>query len=286
MITRRNAVLDVLRGKRSQAEAARYYGYSRSAICKWLKKRPKHYLQYIETKSSAPKKCWNQTPPDITNRVIELRLETGRCAQILHAMLKNEGITISLSTVTRIIRRNKLTRKKKQLKPRYAKIARPKAEKPGDLVEMDTIHYVKSDGSRFYIYAVIDVCSRYGYAQYSKNLSTKRSAEVARKAQKAFKFSIKVLQTDNGGEFGEDFNFRLQRLGIQLRHTRPRKPNDNAHIERFNRTIQEEGFKWALPKEKTIKKDLDKFINYYNNKRFHLGINCNIPCNIVSKLLN
>lgn len=285
-ITRRKAIDDVLTKRKSRAEAARYYGVTKSTITKWLKRKPIHNRQYIETQSSRPHSCPWALGEEIVTKVVELRRETGRCAQILYAMLRNEGVQVSLSSIKRILKKNNLTRKKKQTKPPYAKIQRPKPEKPGSLVEMDTIHFIRSNGIRFYIYAVIDLYSRYGYAEYSKYLSAKRSFEVAIKARKYFGFTIGVLQTDNGGEFGEQLYFLLQRQGIKLRHTRPRRPNDNAHVERFIRTIQEEGFKWVLPNEKTIKRDLHKFINYYNNERFHLGINCNTPCSLVSKLLS
>ena len=284
-ITRRKAIDDVLTGRRTQAEAARYYGFTRSAICKWLKRKPKYNRQYIETKLPTPKRFWNQTSNSSVARTIELRKKTGRCAQIIHAVLQKEDIKISLSTVTRILRRHKLTRKKRQTKPPYARIPRPLPEKPGTLVEMDTIHFIKSNGTRFYIYAVIDVCSRYAYAEYSRYLSAKRSTQVARNAQKEFSFRIKTIQTDNGSEFSEYLYFQLRAMGVYLRHTRPRKPNDNAHVERFIRTIQEEGFKSMLPDESTIKSKLKEFINYYNNERYHLGINCNTPCSVVSKLL-
>ena len=48
------------------------------------------------------------------------------------------------------------------------------------------------------------------------------------------------MQSDNGLEFSEHFAQRLKSNNIALRHTRLGRPNDNAHIERFNRTIQEE----------------------------------------------
>ena len=133
---------------------------------------------------------------------------------------------------------------------------------------------------------MVVVCSRYYYAEYSKYLSPTRSALVVRNATRYFKFKIRVVQTDHLSEFSESFYFLLRDLKIQHRHTRIQKPNDNAHIERFNRTIQEEGFKSKLPNKDLIEKHLKKFIYYYNNQRYHLGINCNTPCSFVSKLKN
>jgi transposase InsO family protein len=284
--TRRLAVNDVLVRHFTNSFVSRKYGVHRSTIGRWLKRATGDRKTYIETESSRPHHHPRQLPKELEAKVIKVRLETGRCAQILYAMLKNKGVVVSLSSVKRVLKRNRLTRRKRQLKPPYAKVQRPEAKMPGDLVEMDTIHFVKFDGSRFYIYALIDVCSRYGYAEYSKYLSARKSASVAYNALKTFRFKVLTIQTDNGGEFSEAFYFSLKKIGIQLRHTRPRKPNDNAHIERFVRTIQEEGFGWRLPEEQTMQNSLQKYMSYYNKERLHLGINCNTPCSIVAKLLS
>lgn len=284
--TRRRAVQDVRTGRKTQAEAARYYGVNKSTIHKWLKRASYNHREHVITISSKPKNHPNTLSLKLIEEVIKLREETGRCTPILHAMLKDKGIFISQSSVARILRKHGLTRKKKQLKPKYAKVKRPLPKEPGILVEMDTIHYVRSDGTRFYIYTMIDVCTRYAYAEYSGYLSSTKSYGVVKKALKYFPFQIKLIQTDNGGEFSEHFYYLLQEKKITLRHTRIRKPNDNAHIERFNRTLQEEAFKSRIPNERTIQRDLKKYLNYYNNERYHFGINCNTPCYLVAKLLN
>jgi transposase InsO family protein len=70
-----------------------------------------------------------------------------------------------------------------------------------------------------------------------------------------------MIQTDHGPEFGKWF---VERVSKNHRYTRIGKPNDNAHIERFNRTVQEE----CLDKvERTVEKlneALQKYIPYYN----------------------
>ncbi|MGH7926701.1 MAG: integrase core domain-containing protein, partial [Candidatus Binatia bacterium] len=52
-------------------------------------------------------------------------------------------------------------------------------------------------------------------------------------------FPFVLLQSDHGSEFSQKFTLEV---GVTHRHTRVRTPNDNAHLERFNRTIQEECF--------------------------------------------
>jgi hypothetical protein len=48
-----------------------------------------------------------------------------------------------------------------------------------------------------------------------------------------------VLLSDNGSEFESGFAKTLQAHGIKRWYTYPKTPKMNAHIERFNRTIQE-----------------------------------------------
>src|SRR5574337_575865 len=89
-----------------------------------------------------------------------------------------EGITVSLSSVERTIRWNKLTHWKKKQASYYTFLPRPISASPGALVQVDTIHFIKSDKTRFYIYAVIDIYSRLGYAEYHPKLSQSISHQV------------------------------------------------------------------------------------------------------------
>ncbi len=50
-----------------------------------------------------------------------------------------------------------------------------------------------------------------------------------------------VLRTDNGLEFpGEVFTAWAKEAGMAIQYIQPGKPNQNAFIERFNRTYREE----------------------------------------------
>lgn len=50
-----------------------------------------------------------------------------------------------------------------------------------------------------------------------------------------------VLRTDNGPEFlGEAFVQRAEDNGMAIQYIQPSKPNQNAYIERFNRTFRED----------------------------------------------
>lgn len=280
----------VVKGGLKKAIVARMYGVQRATITKWVRRFPRNHNQYgqfISTLSSAPNHHPKQTPGELVDRIIELRGKLkGRCAPVIHAHLISEGHKISARTVGRVLKREGLIRKKKLSRFLKSCYPRPEANLPGDLVQMDTIHVMRGDGSRFYIYCLIDVYSRLAYAQHHTNLKQSTSFLVVKNAQKYLKFNFKMIQTDHGPEFKDGFTYLLSRSAIKLRHSRIRKPNDNAHIERFNRTLQEECFDGLHPKEKTIVSELKEYIDYYNNERLHLSLKLQTPIQFVSKVLS
>lgn len=282
---RRQAVNDVLSGRMSQAGAARKYGVTRSAICKWVRRAPDHNLELMYTKPSRPRHHPRELSPEIVQRIIELRERYDRCAPVIHAYLLQEGAMVSLASVGRVLQRYGVTKDKRKVRwgtnPK-----RPVSDAPGVLVQMDTMHVVRADYSRFYVYAVIDTFSRIGYAEYQPRIPQKVSTEVLFKARDYFRFPFHTVQTDNGPEFKHGFEFSLALADIQVRHSRIRRPNDNAHVERFIRTIQDECFKGKMPKETTAADQLKEYIEFYNNERLHLALGLISPRHFVSKLLS
>ena len=127
---------------------------------------------------------------------------------------------------------------------------------------------------------MIDVYSRYAYAKASNKASAGQSINFFKTGQRYLPFSINCTQSDHGPEFG---SFFTRMLNIRHRHARVRKPNDNAHLERFNRTIQEE-LLTKLPKDvEIINKAIPEYLEYYNTKRKHLGLGLLTPDQMLQK---
>jgi len=278
---------DVLWRGLSHSHAALKYGVNRSTIWRWVKKGKRiSGKRVIETGSSTPHHHPNRISYEVVLRIIKLRKKLkGRCAPVIHEHLRLEGITISLSSVKRTLKRHGLTRKKKQARY-YTPLPRPKQLTLGSLVQMDTIHIVRGDYTRFYIYTLIDTYTRMAYAEYHPKLLQRTSFEVLLRAQKYFGFQFHMIQTDNGPEFKDGFLFHLSEKRIPLRHSRVRKPNDNAHIERFNRTIQDEFLHGKiLLNEALLPNGIQNYLVYYNRKRLHLSLNLLTPRQFVAKVL-
>lgn len=255
-------------------EVGRRFGVGSSTICKWVKKAQKIGYHPIPTLSSRPKHHPRQLSDELIWKIFHQRIKTKRCAEVIYEELKLQGVKVSLSSVKRTLDRTGLLNKRSPYKRFHPHVDRPLPLSPGDLVQMDTIHLMVSEKKRIYVFVLIDVYSRWVYTKAYEKVSSRIGIDFLREAERSSTFPFKMIQTDHGPEFGKWF---VERVSKNHRYTRIGKPNDNAHIERFNRTVQEE----CLDKvERTVEKlneALQKYIPYYNLQRLHMGIEFKTP---------
>lgn len=276
---RMQAVLMVRRGQSIRA-VARHFGYSHSTVVRWVAKAPSDGRETIPTIPSRPKSHPKALAPEAVSAIVTERLKHGRCAEVVHATLAQQGIAVSLSSVKRTLARQELLKSRTRWRKKRRTIPRPEVHAPGDLVQIDTVHLLDLAGSRYYVYTLIDVYSRWAYAEAHRHLSQAYSYQLVMHAQAAAGFRFSTVQSDNGPEFSRSLYDRLRATGITLRHSRVRKPNDNAHLERFNRTIQEECFgRW--PSYATVASKLPSYLAYYNNERLHMSLNYQTPSKVL-----
>ena len=265
----------------TNAVRRQYLGISpyKYGICKWR----------IESESSSPKHP-HMLGEDLVQLVLDVRDQIKRCAEVVwHHINKILCISISLSSVRRILKQHsRLEKYRKHKNRQYRGIHRPKILNPGDLVEIDTIHLFNPiSKQKRYIYTVIDLYTRMAYARVYEDLKPGHSIDAITEAEQYFGFKFKAVQSDNGLEFARYFETKLEAKGIQIRHTRLGRPNDNAHIERFNRTIQEECTGNYYLETEPLKLMDDKILSYidcYNYKRIHLGLDYRTPAEMLHRL--
>ena len=237
----------------------------------------------IPTKSSRPHTSPNALKKEVVKAIIEKRNGRRRCGQVIHQELRGEGIGVSLPSVQRTLDRMGFLKKRSPWKRPHDATPRPVPENPGALLQVDTVHILAPDESRIYVYTLIDLYSRWAYAEVVEKISAERSASFVMRAQKASSFVFQMVQTDHGSEFSTRFTHRLGEKNISHRHARVRQSNDNAHIERFNRTIQEECFDRTTHTIIHFRKALKTYLPYYNSERLHMGINYQTPLEVLQR---
>ncbi len=162
------------------------------------------------------------------------------------------------------VNRQKVLRKPKGLKP----------TRPGHLVALDTVE-IFIDGTRRYIITFEDIYTRFGFAWATTSHASLAAKEFFDLCMKVFPYSFNFLYilTDNGSEFKKHFTEELNRLHLVHYHTYPRTPKMNAHVERFNKTIQNDfvDFRYGLLKDDVsgFNRELMDWLIWYNTRRVH-----------------
>jgi len=264
----------------STRQVARYTGFNQSAIVKWCKKDLTGGWHRIPTQSSRPNHHPKELKRNIVRKILAIRRRTKRTSEVVHRELLNQGIKVSLNSVRRTIDRHGLMKKRSIYKRYHPHVDRPLAQKPGDLVQLDTIHRMIDEKKRLYIFVLLDVYSRWVYAKAYEKMNGATSLRFIDEAEKLASFNFDMFQSDHGPEFGKWF---VDQLKKKHRYSRIGKPNDNAHIERFNRTLQEECLDMLPNDVAVINGKLKKYLQYYNHRRLHMGISMQTPIQLITK---
>jgi len=269
---------------KSVREVARHFGYAHNTVLKWLK-RALEYGEYgrlvIPTLSSRPEHHPDEINPELISLILKLRTERDQCAEILHHRLETEyDVFVSLSSVKRVLRRHGISKYSKWKKwHQYPE--RPLPERPGLLVEIDSVHE-GVPGNRLSAIALIDVCSRWGYAEPFDGITSNTTSSFLYRARKIAPFPFVTIQTDNGSEYSKRFTGLIEGAGVSHRHTRVRTPTDNAHVERFIQTLQKDCLHRIPRKLEAWKKEIPEFIQYYNTERPHMALEYKTPIEVVT----
>jgi transposase InsO family protein len=186
---------------------------------------------------------------------------------------------LSLSGDTGILReKSRKKRKKKQRRPRGYRV-----------LEVDTvIRFIH--GVKRYVVTGIDTETRTAFAACYTNHGSYSATDFLKKALRVLPDCPTHIQTDNGSEFALHFDSACEELHLTRYHTYPRSPKMNAHIERFNRTLDEEFLVWNKPLMRDdVSSFNDKLIDWllwYNGERPHFSLGQKSPFQAMMEKIN
>lgn len=116
----------------------------------------------------------------------------------------------------------------------------PEAGAPGEMVQLDSLHVVRS-GRRgpARILVAVDVATRYCAGRPLAGGTAKAALDAFRRIKADFArvgVKIDMVTVDNGAEFKGAFQ---QNAGVKIRRNDPERHTGSALVERWNRTIAE-----------------------------------------------
>lgn len=241
---------------------AEQVGRHRSTVYRWLQGiRQYGVREFVKRYQNAKKgRRVRKTHPYVEQRVLSIRREHHNCCgdKIVY-WLKKEGIDVSRSTVYRILNKLLVLRAKGRKNTLRGPV--PGADGRRQVIQIDTI-----DFGAVYAYSAIDIHTREAQVVLRPTLTAKDGA-TALEALMGYFGWCHVIQTDGGSEFEADCADRVPAYAQRQRVARPYKKNEQAFIERFNRTVRQECLGWAkyTPDQiPTLQARLDQWLHYYH----------------------
>jgi transposase InsO family protein len=228
--------------------------------------------------------------------------------------LRKQGIFVSGSGVRSVWLRHQLANFKDRLKALEAKVASEgiilteaqvialekkkfddeacgeiETAHPGYLGSQDTFYVGTLKGlGRVYQQTFVDTYSKVAFAKLYTTKTPITSADILNDRVLPFfeQHSLPMLRilTDRGTEYcgkveQHDYELYLAINNIDHTRTKANSPQTNGICERFHKTILQEFYQVTFRKKiyetiDELQKDLDEWLQYYNNERTHQGKMC------------
>ncbi|MFD1592678.1 IS481 family transposase, partial [Alteromonas oceani] len=197
----------------------------------------------------------------------------------LEAKVEKEGIILSEDQVAAL-------EKKKQDDEACGEI---ETHHPGYLGSQDTFYVGNLKGvGRIYQQTFVDTYSKVAFAKLYTTKTPITSADVLNDRVLPFfeaqELPMLRILTDRGTEYcgkveQHDYQLYLAINDIDHTKTKARHPQTNGICERFHKTILNEFYQVTFRKKlydslEMLQKDLDDWLDYYNNERTHQGKMC------------
>jgi transposase InsO family protein len=298
----------------SVSAACRTFGVHRSTYYHWKRQVDRHGLEMLRPRERRRPQMPNALPKMIEERIVSFSIaHPGLGPRRVASELAREkwgGIVVSPNGVWKVLCRHGLNTRAKRLGliAGYAAPYEPPrepaqeqhidVERPGELVGIDCFYVGRLKGTDGAIWQLtaIDVASSYAWAELvickNGNPTARQTSQLARRVARELKaagWRLERMLSDNGNEFrGSDFPNTLKKLGIHHSRIHAGRPQTNGNVEALHKTILDECWRPAFarylyPRYTGLRRELDTYLNYYNNDRVHHGrlTRGRIPADIV-----
>src|SRR5215210_1817013 len=259
---------EIARSTERTGRLARRFGVSTETIRKWRKRGPDDCLDRSAKPHNLP---WKATEEERAV-VCTLRRATNFALDDLTFVVTHFLPHLNRDSIWRILRAEGLSRRPPPASDR------PKGGqgtfKDYDLgfIHIDIKHLPKlqtTNGERRkrYLYVAIDRCSRSVHLAVKDDATERSAIAFLREAAAAFPFRLTHVLTDNGSCFTPAFAKACAELGAEYRHTKPRSPQTNGMVERFNGRVGGEVLGITIWSHQQLERLLRGFNAAYNARR-------------------
>src|SRR4051794_5978162 len=247
---------------------AQRYGVSTETIRKWRKRGASDCLDH----SARPHQLPGRAPGGERAFVCPLRGVPNFALDALTFVMTLFLPHLTRDSIWRILKAEGLNRRPKPASTQPAKGKGTFKDYDLGFVHIDIKHLPKLqtiDGERRkrYLYVAIDRRSRSVHLAVKDDETEASAIAFLREAAAAFPFRMTHVLTDNGSCFTQAFAKVCAELGAEYRHIKPRTPQTNGMVERFNGRISAEVLAITLYSHDQLEQLLRGFNAAYNARR-------------------
>jgi transposase InsO family protein len=259
---------EIARSQEPTGLLAQRYGVSTETIRKWRKRGAADCLDHSAKPHRLP---WKATEEERAI-VCALRRATNFALDDLTFAVCHFLPHLNRDSIWRILKAEGLNRRPKPVSERPAKGQGTFKEYDLGFIHIDIKHLPKlqtANGERRkrFLYVAIDRRSRSVHLAVKDDETEPSAIAFVREAAAAFPFRLTHVLTDNGSCFTPAFAKVCAELGAQYRHTRPRTPQTNGMVERFNGRVGSEVLAITIYSHRQLEQLLRGFNAAYNARR-------------------
>ena len=247
---------------------AKRFGVSTETIRKWRRRGPLDCQDHSARPHHLP---WKATEEERAI-VCALRQATNFALDDLTFVVCHFLPHLNRDSIWRILKAEGLNRRPRPVAARAAKGQGTFKDYDLGFIHIDIKHLPKlqtADGERRkrFLYVAIDRRSRSVHLAVKDDETERSAIALLREAAAAFPFRLTHVLTDNGSCFTPAFAKACAELGAQYRHTRPRTPQTNGMVERFNGRVGSEVLAITIYSHRQLEQLLRGFNAAYNARR-------------------
>lgn len=254
----------------------------KSTFYDWYRRYESDGIEGLEDRQCGPGRFWNRIPDAEREKVVKLALESPEKTprELAFDIIDNEGYFISESSVYRILKSFDLITSPAYIVMAASNKFKHPTKRINELWQTDFTYFKIKGWGWYYFSSILDDYSRYIISwKLFTTMATDDVQEILDMAiAKTGVEKIKVkhrprLLSDNGPCYISG-QLKVYLEEKKIKHTRgqPYHPMTQGKIERFHRSmkniinLENYFYPWDLEKQ------IESFVNYYNNERYHESI--------------